>query len=54
MRMDDDGKAAVLTTPVYWSRSDADAVHQVPTDAIAFSVREYGARRPTSATRTES
>ena len=47
MRMDDDGKAAVLTTPVYWSRADGDFVHQCPTDAISVSVLENGTRRPT-------
>jgi ferredoxin len=47
MRMDDHGKAEVLTTPVYWSRADGDFVHQCPTDAISVSVLEHGTRRPT-------
>lgn len=34
MAMDRDGKASVLHSPVEWSRSDGDFVHQCPTGAI--------------------
>lgn len=47
MRMDEAGKAEVLTTPVDWSRADGDFVHQCPTDAISVSITENGKRRPT-------
>ena len=47
MRMDEEGKAEVLTTPVDWSRADGDFVHQCPTDAISVSITENGKRRST-------
>jgi NTE family protein len=40
MTMDSDGKAEVLTSPVEWSRSDGDFVHQCPTNAIRVEVVE--------------
>lgn len=47
MTMDRDGKAAVLASPVEWSRADGDFVHQCPTGAIHVDSIEGPERWPT-------
>ena len=46
MRMDAEGKAIPVTTPVEWSRADGDFVHQCPTSAIHVMVVEGNVKRP--------
>ncbi len=46
MRMDADGKADVIASPLEWSRAEGDFVHQCPTDAIHVMVIEGDLRRP--------
>lgn len=47
MVMDQSGKAEVLVSPVEWSRSDGDFVHQCPTDAIKVESVDGIKRRQT-------
>jgi NTE family protein len=47
MIMDQSGKAEVLVSPVEWSRSDGDFVHQCPTNAIKVEALEGLGRRDT-------
>jgi ferredoxin len=46
MRMDSEGKADVLKSPLEWSRAEGDFVHQCPTDAIHVTVVDGDVRRP--------
>jgi NTE family protein len=46
MRMDGDGKAEVIKSPLEWSRAEGDFVHQCPTDAIHVTAIEGDIRRP--------
>lgn len=46
MRMNDDGKAEPIRSPVEWARADGDFVHQCPTDAIHVTVIDGATRRP--------
>ena len=46
MRMDAEGKAAVITSPLEWSRAEGDFVHQCPSDAIHVMVIDGDLRRP--------
>ena len=54
MRMDEEGKAEVMSTPLDWSRADGDFVRQCPTDALSVSVVEHGIRRHTMELSVES
>jgi NTE family protein len=47
MIMDQSGKAEVLVSPVEWSRSDGDFVHQCPTNAIKVEAVDGFGRRDT-------
>ena len=47
MIMDQSGKAEVLVSPVEWSRSDGDFVHQCPTNAIKVEALDRLGRRDT-------
>lgn len=46
VRMDPDGKAEVIRSPLEWSRAEGDFVHQCPTDAIHTTVIDGDVRRP--------
>ena len=46
IRMNSDGKAEVIRTPLEWSRAEGDFVHQCPTDAIHTTVIDGDVRRP--------
>ena len=45
MRMDAQGKAEVIHSPLEWSRAEGDFVHQCPTDAIHVTAIEGDIRR---------
>jgi len=47
MIMDQSGKAEVLVSPVEWSRSDGDFVHQCPTNAIHVATTDGSHTRET-------
>jgi NTE family protein len=46
MRMNENGKAEPIRSPVEWARADGDFVHQCPTDAIHVTVLDGDMRRP--------